>query len=539
MAVYGVSGMYLYLELWTAKDAWFSLTVDQRQAKIDSMLRDAKKHPITAVIPFSFRALGDAVIFDGVTAQTVVVDPAVARPMRFHYASAWTIPTRELIKPFEDRFRNLGWWFDYFEQENAWGEMNALATQSDMIQGNATARSTEFEGSSAGEERNDYCWCPPGPFKMGFEGTNVTLTQGFWMAKYEVTQELYGSVMDDNPSAFAGDLLPVDSVSREKCLQFCVKLNRRERLAGRLPDGWEYNLPTEAQWEYAARAGTTTVFPWGDDESQAGEYSWHMLNSGSASHIVGQKKSNTWGLYDMLGNCLERCRDVWVDPYPGGTDPDVKVDDVTVRTDESDGRWGVCRGGGWFIPPSITPKDRTRLGPGNQGYLLGFRLAIVRATSDAPSAVQQSLLEWGNATMGHWVTNPGPVEPVPSGAQGIPFEGSSSARWLRGENALEGQFVFGGLKGNFVTTLDRASDQIMQHTVNTDGGSGQTVISKHATNQWFGREDAFYPDGSHASSIDIVTLSDGGETMEHHITNRARDGEALPDIRFALHRVND
>ena len=525
--------MYLYVELWKPKDAWRELTPNERRVRVDSMLRDAKKYPVATVIPFSFRNGGDAGAFDGVTEQPSVVDSRVARPTGFRYTAAWMIPTRELIQTFEHRFDRLGWWFDFFEQENAWGVLDGAVTGADMIEGCTGSFADDFDGSYAGRERAGYCWCPAGTFEMGPDRTQVTLTQGFWMGKYEVTQELYRSVMNDNPSAFVGDQLPVDSLTREQSLQFCVLLNERERKAGRLPAGWEYNMPTEAQWEYAARAGTSTMFPWGDDVSLADDYSWHMFNSGSASHPVGQKKPNAWGLYDMLGNCLERCRDVWAAIYPGGKDPNVTPDDAAIRSDESDGRWGVCRGGGWFIPPVITARDRTRLGPGNQGYLLGLRIAIVRTTASALSGGHQALLEWGNSTMGHWAS-----DPASAGNQGPGFSGSSSARWLRNENGLEGQFLFGGLKGNFVTMVDPKTDQITQHTVNTDGGSGQTVITKEG-GRWAGSENAVYPNGSHASSIDYVTLLDGGHTMEHHITKREQNGVSLPDIQFVLRRVSN
>lgn len=125
--------MYLYIELWKAKEAWLQLTPAERQAKIDQLLQEAKQHPITGVIPFSFRPVGDVFLFDGVTEQPVVIDAAVARPTRFRYAAAWMVPTVELIKEFEQRVENLGWWFDYFDQENAWGVMDVRATVEDMI----------------------------------------------------------------------------------------------------------------------------------------------------------------------------------------------------------------------------------------------------------------------------------------------------------------------------------------------------------------------------------------------------------------------
>jgi hypothetical protein len=125
--------MYLYIELWKAKDAWVKLTREERQAKIDQLLQEAKQHPITGVIPFSFRKVGDVFLFDGVTEQAVLIDDAVVRPTGFRYAAAWMVPTLELIKQFEQRVENLGWWFDYFDQENAWGVMDVRATLGDMV----------------------------------------------------------------------------------------------------------------------------------------------------------------------------------------------------------------------------------------------------------------------------------------------------------------------------------------------------------------------------------------------------------------------
>ncbi len=236
---------------------------------------------------------------------------------------------------------------------------------------------TFIEGTSAGEERGQFCWCPPGRFRMGYDAQEVTLTNGFWMAKYAVTQGIYQFVMGDNPSGFIGPLLPVESVGRAQVTDFCSKLTNLERGAGRLPGDWEYQLPTEAQWEYACRAGTDSVFPWGDNPALADEYTWHIGNAGFMTHPVGEKKPNRWGLYDMLGNTLEWCRDAWAPQYRGGVNPETTQRALPAGPRDGGAIYWVSRGGGWIIPPSVTARDRVRLGAADQGYLLGFRVAIV------------------------------------------------------------------------------------------------------------------------------------------------------------------
>ena len=213
----------------------------------------------------------------------------------------------------------------------------------------------------------------PGTFTMGSENgdsdekplTRVTLTKGYWLGKTEVTQGQYEALMGANPSNFknAGRDAPVEQVSWDEAMQFCRKLTEREHQAGRLPDGYEYTLPTEAQWEYACRAGTTADYA-GNLDAMA----WYNQNSGNTTHPVAQKQANAWGLYDMHGNVWEWCRD-WYGNYQGGS--------VTDPTGPTSGTLRVGRGGGWGDGAGrCRSAGRSGDGPGYRGRDLGFRLAL-------------------------------------------------------------------------------------------------------------------------------------------------------------------
>jgi formylglycine-generating enzyme required for sulfatase activity len=201
-------------------------------------------------------------------------------------------------------------------------------------------------------------YIPPGTFLMGSpedeqdrisnEGpqTQVTLTQGFWMGKYEVTQEEYETLIGENPSSHAGEAnLPVESVSWNEAVAYCEALSQQERAAGRIPSDYSYRLPSETEWEYACRAGTTTRFSYGDDPeyTQLGEYAWYFENSGDQTHPVGQKLANPWGLYDMHGNVYEWCLGFSDFHLPGGTLTDPQLSAERFRSSSFLESGFVCR----------------------------------------------------------------------------------------------------------------------------------------------------------------------------------------------------
>lgn len=205
--------------------------------------------------------------------------------------------------------------------------------------------------------------------------TTVTFTKGFWMSKFLVTQAEYLAVTGTNPSGFPGDLnRPVESVSWFAASDYCTALTAKDRAAGRIPPGTHYRLPTEAEWECAARAGTTTRFSYGDDPDLTGlaGHAWYANNSGLTPHPVGQKLPNAWGLYDMAGNVWEWCQD-WYGTYPGGavTDPQGPADNPI--------GWKVIRGGAWEGSEfDCRPASRWFQGasPFITDFIIGFRVVL-------------------------------------------------------------------------------------------------------------------------------------------------------------------
>lgn len=236
------------------------------------------------------------------------------------------------------------------------------------------AAAARFYRTIAGWLPAGFFWIPPGTFVMGSPATEpdrdsdevqhtVTLTQGLWMSDHEVTQSEYQLLMGSNPSRFKSADLPVDSVTWDEAVLYCQKLTEQDRAAGRITAQQAYRLPTEAEWEYAARAGTT-----GPRYGELDAIAWYNANSGNQTHAVKQKSSNAWGLYDLIGNLWEYCSD-WYGDYPAGSAID--------PTGLVSGSKRVVRGGSW----GNTPKDsrsanRDSVVSGPRYESVGFRLVL-------------------------------------------------------------------------------------------------------------------------------------------------------------------
>lgn len=216
---------------------------------------------------------------------------------------------------------------------------------------------------------------PAGEFDMGSPETEqgrltdegpvrrVRIREPFYMGKTEVTQAQWKAIMGakNNPSLWRGDGLPVEQVSWEDAGSFCAKAGEGLR------------LPTEAEWEYACRAGTTTQWYFGDDAGALGDYAWYSENSGGRTNEVGKKKPNAWGLYDMYGNVSEWCEDTYHDSYNGAPDNGAAWLD-------GEGKFRVFRGGSWdaslFAADTIAVRSagRDQSIPALPDLTVGFRV---------------------------------------------------------------------------------------------------------------------------------------------------------------------
>lgn len=233
----------------------------------------------------------------------------------------------------------------------------------------------------------EFCWVPPGSFRMGtLPGEmghkdeepqhQVTLSRGFWMAKTELTQAQWSAVAGNQPSHHKGDARPVEQVS---WLDICGDDSRSGGFLGKVNQaaqpGWKFDLPTEAEWEYACRAGTIESLGSGKEIttldgvcSNLGEVGWYSKNSGGGTKPVAQKKPNRWGLHDMHGNVWEWCAD-WSAPLSGAAVTDPKGPEL--------GAERCFRGGSWRHDVNAARSGaRSQFRPNFRYLTLGFRLVL-------------------------------------------------------------------------------------------------------------------------------------------------------------------
>ncbi len=266
----------------------------------------------------------------------------------------------------------------------------------------------DFAGKKPGEERLiagiKLCWCPPGKFTMGSppgelerrpreDQVEVTLTQGFYTGKYEVTQGDWKRVVGKLPGPLTaelpeGDDYPVGNVNFAEAEAFCHKLTERAHKSNELPEGWEFRLPTEAQWEYACRAGTTTATAFGDKlSSKQANFKGKPYNGaetgpslGKAAR-VGSYPPNAWGLHDMHGNTFEWCRDWFHARLPGGIDPDLHDAGSSAALNRTGDTSRVRRGGAWSDDGwPCRSACRMPFEPERRADHIGFRVVAVRGS---------------------------------------------------------------------------------------------------------------------------------------------------------------
>ncbi len=206
----------------------------------------------------------------------------------------------------------------------------------------------------------------------------VRISRGFWMGKCEVTQAEYETITGEDPSTLKGARNPVECVFWDDAVAFCTKLTQRERKAARLPEGYEYRLPTEAEWEYAARGGAQSAGTTYSGSSNVDEVAWYKDNSGGKTHPVGLKEPNELGLYDLSGNVAEWCLD-WYDEGYYARSPNTDPANTQAAS------FRVFRGDCWTNDAGLVRSVvRGRFRPDDAGNGLGFRACLAPAIPAAP-----------------------------------------------------------------------------------------------------------------------------------------------------------
>lgn len=290
-----------------------------------------------------------------------------------------------------DGARNEETAFAYFEKSAQKDFVPAQKKIAESVSRHKFLQQNAYTADLGNGSRLELLKIPAGTFTMGSPETEsarsedeaqvqVCLSRPFYLGKTEVTQAQWNALMESNPSYFKGETLPVENVPRESAAEFCRRLTERERAAGNIPSGWKYTLPTEAQWEYACRAGTTTSFGFGDSDRELYLYgnfgdkmdsSLRQDDGASETASVGNYRPNAWGLHDMHGNVWEWCADHYNAELPGGNDPQFRT--------ENSGIGYVLRGGDAYSSVRDC-RSAARYGrPDALDYLscVGFRVALV------------------------------------------------------------------------------------------------------------------------------------------------------------------
>jgi formylglycine-generating enzyme required for sulfatase activity len=290
------------------------------------------------------------------TADSAVIHRCSLRPLTAQDVAAcgWTTPPTELAQNAGDAAARLTKISEGYPDRPKAGKNFAVKTT-----------------------RTPMAWIPPGEFVMGNPGAadpahdgrhRVRITKGYWMAQLEVTQGEYRKVTGANPSLVTGSpYLPVDWVTWDQAAAYCRKLTDLEGKARKLWRGYVYRLPTEAEWEYACRAGSDGDF------GVPGELVWSRNTSECRPHEVAEAQPNKWGLYDTHGNAMEWCFDAWYD-YPKGPKNEVMVDPVKIGQPDRD--TFVVRGGAWWSLPTMCTSHRRAKNHSHPNGFRGFRIVL-------------------------------------------------------------------------------------------------------------------------------------------------------------------
>ena len=260
-------------------------------------------------------------------------------------------------------------------EENSPGSLQASTPKPTQKAKDATSTLTAGKNFHHPELPLEMIWVKPGSFRMGSKSANapknekpnaiITVTQGYWLAKHETTQRLFEAVMSENPSDFHNAEQPVESLAYYEALDFCEKLTAQERSNNRLQPGFQYHLPTETQWEFAAKGGAEAHL---QNFPQIEESVWHKGNSPVGPNIVGRKTAHPLGFLDLLGNISELCYGRAA-PLPSLPQKD--------WIGSQEGRLCVARGGNWFEEPTkCTTTARLTVLPSTRNSAIGFRLAL-------------------------------------------------------------------------------------------------------------------------------------------------------------------